>query len=46
MALTPAEGGAVDREYVIFKGSRALPLFRITYEHEADCECHICSYGK
>ena len=45
MALTRAEGGVVDhREYVIFERSRALPLFRISYEHEADCKCHMCSY--
>lgn len=42
--ITRAEGGSVDhREYVVYKGQQALPLFAVQYKHEPDCACATCS---
>lgn len=38
-----SEGGCVDhREYIIYKDSQAIPVYRIWYRHDTDCECARC----
>jgi len=43
-APVSGEGGAAaDREFAVRHLSQALPLFRITYRHEAACRCSLCA---
>merc|ERR1712032_284795 len=43
VALSKDNGGAVDYpEYVVFKGTQALPKYRVYYRHLTECKCNLC----
>ena len=42
-AVPRADGGVVDHpEWVFYKESSILPMYKITYKHKANCKCRFC----